>query len=89
MKVLRRAGRATFLVQTETPPYKYVSIEGPVAITSEVDKRRDLDELAYRYLGREVGEAYKFLLELRMDRGPLPPEVAEAELAAWWAARTS
>src|SRR5690606_1040606 len=37
--------------------------------------------------GREVGEAYRHLLELRMDRGPLGPEAAEAELRAWWAAR--
>jgi poly(A) polymerase len=37
--------------------------------------------------GREVGEAYHHLLELRMDRGPLGPDEAEAELRAWWAAR--
>ncbi len=35
--------------------------------------------------GREVGEAYRFLMELRMDRGPLGPEEAEAELRSWWA----
>ena len=33
--------------------------------------------------GREVGEAYRFLLELRMDRGPLPREEAEAALREW------
>jgi poly(A) polymerase len=37
--------------------------------------------------GREVGEAYKHLLALRMEQGPLDPERAEAELRAWWAAR--
>lgn len=37
--------------------------------------------------GREVGEAYKFLLELRMDDGPQSPETAEAALRAWWAER--
>lgn len=37
--------------------------------------------------GREVGQAYKFLLELRMEHGPLGPEKAAEELAAWWAAR--
>lgn len=37
--------------------------------------------------GREVGEAYKFLLERRLDRGPVEPEEAEAELREWWAAR--
>lgn len=37
--------------------------------------------------GREVGEAYKYLLELRMERGPLGPDVARDELLTWWAAR--
>ena len=37
--------------------------------------------------GREVGEAYRFLLELRLDEGPQSPEAAEAALRAWWAAR--
>ncbi|MET1134169.1 MAG: HDIG domain-containing metalloprotein, partial [Aeromicrobium sp.] len=37
--------------------------------------------------GREVGEAYRFLLDLRMDRGPLPEDQAIEALRAWWAAR--
>ncbi len=37
--------------------------------------------------GREVGEAYSFLLELRMDEGPQSPEQAEAALRGWWAER--
>ena len=32
---------------------------------------------------RLVGEAYDFLLELRMERGPLGAEVATAELLKW------
>ena len=39
--------------------------------------------------GPAVGEAYRFLMELRLDRGPLPPEVARAELLAWWGTRES
>lgn len=35
--------------------------------------------------GRQVGQAYKHLLELRIDNGPLGPERAEAELRSWWA----
>ncbi|WP_062070477.1 CCA tRNA nucleotidyltransferase [Demequina sediminicola] len=34
--------------------------------------------------GRDVGLAYKFLLELRMEHGPLGRERAEAELRQWW-----
>jgi len=37
--------------------------------------------------GREVGEAYRFLLDLRLDEGPLGPEEAERRLLDWWAAR--
>lgn len=37
--------------------------------------------------GREVGEAYKFLLEFRLDRGPQSPQLVQQALLAWWAAR--
>jgi len=37
--------------------------------------------------GREVGEAYKFLLELRMDNGPMSEEDATAALLEWRAER--
>ncbi|MFT4211260.1 MAG: CCA tRNA nucleotidyltransferase [Microbacterium sp.] len=37
--------------------------------------------------GREVGEAYRFLMELRLDEGIIGPDAAEARLRAWWAAR--
>lgn len=38
--------------------------------------------------GREVGEAYRFLLDLRLDEGPLGEDEAERRLRAWWSART-
>ena len=31
-----------------------------------------------------VGRAYQYLLDLRMDRGPLGSEAAKAELLNWW-----
>jgi poly(A) polymerase len=34
--------------------------------------------------GREVGEAMKHLLEVRLDEGPLPREAVEARLRVWW-----
>ena len=37
--------------------------------------------------GPAVGKAYKFLLEKRLDEGPLGPEAAEQALRAWWAAQ--
>lgn len=39
--------------------------------------------------GREVGQAWSFLKELRLERGPLDREEAIAELKAWWAERQS
>jgi len=37
--------------------------------------------------GRDVGEAWRYLKELRLDRGPLTNEEATAELLAWWRSR--
>jgi nitroimidazol reductase NimA-like FMN-containing flavoprotein (pyridoxamine 5'-phosphate oxidase superfamily) len=54
-KLLRAAGRATMTVQTETPPYKYVSVEGPVVVKAE---QRDDFVMASRYLGPEFGRWY-------------------------------
>jgi poly(A) polymerase len=34
--------------------------------------------------GREVGEAYHFLMELRMDEGPLGEDQAREALLTWW-----
>lgn len=39
--------------------------------------------------GREVGEAYRWLMERRLDEGPLGRERAQRELLAWWADRSS
>jgi poly(A) polymerase len=37
--------------------------------------------------GPEVGAAWRFLKDLRLERGPLEPEEAEAALLAWWPTR--
>ena len=39
--------------------------------------------------GRDVGAAYAFLMERRMDAGPLGEEQARADLLAWWAERNA
>lgn len=36
---------------------------------------------------KQVGEAYNFLMELRLEEGPIGPEEAEKRLLAWWASR--
>jgi poly(A) polymerase len=55
--------------------------------------RPDLDgEQIMRILGippsREVGQAYAYLLEVRLDEGPLSEEEATERLLRWWAARS-
>lgn len=52
--------------------------------------RPDLDGNAIMELlgipaGPQVGKAWKYLKELRLDRGPLDRDEAEAELLKWWA----
>lgn len=54
-RLLRAAGRATMTVQTETAPYQYVMVEGPVTVAAE---QRDDLSMATRYLGPELGAWY-------------------------------
>jgi poly(A) polymerase len=64
-----------------------------LAAREEIEKiRPDLDGNRIMQVlgippGREVGEAYAFLLEERMEHGPLGEEEAERRLRAWWQER--
>jgi poly(A) polymerase len=71
----------------------YDSLEARIAeLAAKEDLARvrpDLDGNAIMEIlgipaGPQVGEAWKYLKELRLDRGPLSPEEATAELLAWW-----
>jgi poly(A) polymerase len=86
----RNAKRAAMLQRT------YDSLEERIEVLAAEEElasiRPDLDGANIMRIlsipaGPAVGEAYRFLLELRLDRGPLAPEFAEAELRAWWSAR--
>ena len=57
-RLLERAGRFSLCTHTETPPYKYVSVEGPIVAMEAADVDRDLRPLAHRYLGADAGETY-------------------------------
>ena len=50
---IRAAGRFSLCAQDERPPYKYVTVEGPVTIEEASHDERL--ELARRYLGPEGG----------------------------------
>lgn len=71
----------------------YDSLESRIAVLREQEEldavRPDLDGNQIMQIldlppGREVGQAYNFLLERRLDRGPVSEEVAITELKAWW-----
>jgi len=71
----------------------YDDLEARIAELAEREDlarvRPDLDGNAIMELlgipaGPQVGKAWNYLKDLRMERGPLEPEQARAELLAWW-----
>lgn len=56
------------------------------AMRPELDGNR-IQEVLGIPPGRDVGEAYRFLLDLRLDEGMVGPDEAERRLKEWWAAR--
>lgn len=76
--------------------FAYDDLEDRIATLGEEEElaaiRPDLDgEQIMAILGikpgREVGEAYRFLMELRLSEGPLGPDEATVRLRNWWASR--
>jgi nitroimidazol reductase NimA-like FMN-containing flavoprotein (pyridoxamine 5'-phosphate oxidase superfamily) len=57
-RLLAHASRLSLCAQSEDPPYRYVSVEGPIVAIGPADVERDLRPLAQRYLGTEAGDAY-------------------------------
>lgn len=56
--IAARADRFRLCAQTETPPYRYVSVEGSIVAIEEADLERDRRPLAHRYLGTQLGDWY-------------------------------
>ena len=57
-QAVRRAGRYSLTVQTESVPYVYVSAEGPLVEDRPAEAEGDLRPMAVRYLGDEAGNHY-------------------------------
>jgi poly(A) polymerase len=79
--------------KAETLATNYDGLENRIAQLMEQEEllkiRPDLDGHAIMKLlgipaGPTIGKAYDFLLELRLEHGPLGQERAEAELRQWW-----
>lgn len=56
-KLIRAAGRFSFNVQDEQPPYKYVSVEGDLTHVGPADEA-EARRIAVRYLGDEAGNEF-------------------------------
>jgi nitroimidazol reductase NimA-like FMN-containing flavoprotein (pyridoxamine 5'-phosphate oxidase superfamily) len=57
-KLLEKSGRFSLCAQTEAPPYKYVSVEGPIVAIEQYDLEKHLRPMARRYLGERLGDQY-------------------------------
>lgn len=85
----RKADRLGFAYDDlETRIAEIAEAEGLAAVRPELDGEDIMRILGLRP-GREVGDAYRFLLDLRLDEGPVGADEAERRLRAWWAARSS
>jgi poly(A) polymerase len=86
---VRKADRLSFAYDDlEDRVAELAEAEGLAAVRPDLDGDAIMAILGLKP-GREVGEAYRFLLETRLDEGPLDAEEATARLKAWWAARNS
>jgi poly(A) polymerase len=86
----RNVRKATRLARTydelEVRIARLAAAEELAAIRPELDGNEIAAVLGIKP-GPVLGEAYKFLLAVRLDEGPIGPEAAEARLRQWWAAR--
>ncbi|WP_231950552.1 pyridoxamine 5'-phosphate oxidase family protein [Allokutzneria albata] len=57
-ELVRTAGRFSLCAQSESPPYRYVSVEGPVVAVEDGLDRAEWEAMAHRYLDRDTAVAY-------------------------------
>ena len=57
-RLLAVGRRVSLCAQSEAPPYRYVSVEGPVVSIERSDVERHERPLARRYLGPDLGDRY-------------------------------
>ena len=56
-RLLKLGERVSLAAQSEAPPYKYVSVEGPITEIKN-SSQEELLSMAIRYLGEKQGQAY-------------------------------
>lgn len=70
--LIERVGSFSLCVQDEAPPYKYVTVEGPVVAVEAADRERDTRQMARRYLGVAGGD--DFMASTATSAGSTPPD---------------
>ncbi|EAR26146.1 poly(A) polymerase [marine actinobacterium PHSC20C1] len=84
---VRKADRLSFAYDDlEDRIAAIAEAEGLAAVRPDLDGEEIMAILDLKP-SREVGEAYTFLLELRLDEGPLGAAEAEERLRTWWSER--
>ena len=83
----RKSDRLSFAYDDlESRIAEIAEAEGIAAVRPDLDGERIMEILELGP-GPVVGQAYRFLLELRLDEGPLGEVEAEKRLRAWFSAR--
>jgi len=79
-RLLAEAGRFSLVAQTEAPPYKYVSVEGPISAIEDPDLERHERPMAHRYLGPDFGNRY---IEATRGAGPVANLLVKMRPERW------
>lgn len=83
----RKAERLAFAYDDlEQRIYELAQAEELAAVRPELDGEQIMAVLGIS-AGPAVGQAYNFLLNLRLDEGPIGEDAARERLEAWWAAQ--
>ncbi|MBO0702848.1 MAG: pyridoxamine 5'-phosphate oxidase family protein [Candidatus Dormibacteraeota bacterium] len=77
-RLIRAAGSYALSVQDEEPPYKYVTVSGPVVETVDDADAGERLALAQRYLGEEVGRGFM------AQTGGDPRSAFRMRPTTWW-----
>lgn len=76
--LIMAAGAYTLAVQDDEPPYRYVTVSGPVVETVDEAKAPERLALAQRYLGEEGGR------EHMVENGSHPTSAFRMRPTTWW-----
>ncbi len=76
--LIKAAGAFTVSVQDEEPPYRYVTVSGPVVETVDEADPAERLAIAQRYLGEEGGREYM------AQMGKIPESAFRMRPTTWW-----